>query len=59
MLQAKIKCPHCGKPIVIQERQIDPKAMDKVDAGVSRFFRSVDKAFDDLSAAMSKIKFTK
>lgn len=51
MKQAKIKCPHCGKPITV--RQVETfRAMSADMQKIFRaFFAKMDDAFETLSKA--------
>lgn len=52
MKQAKIKCPHCGKPIIVREIEPHPEvaaAMKEAWKYFDKAFEYFDKAFDRLS----------
>lgn len=48
MKQAKIKCPHCGKPITV--RQAAPSASE-----IEKVWAAMDEMFEMMDAQMRKL----
>lgn len=51
MKQAKIKCPHCGKPITVREIKPQIIAAEKVE----QIWAAMDEMFEMMHAQMNKL----
>jgi hypothetical protein len=52
MREAKVTCPHCGKPIVVRDKPIDQRIWAQFD----KVFEHADKMFAHMDRMFAKLR---